>query len=576
MRLVAALAVAAAASDSGQDAAERAEYMRARKDGGWDAHCEAAYESLGSGRYAGLGAGVARSGLGVVFSAAGDAEFARREVVPAAGVVAGLRAAAGWPAGARAALFAERGLLARSALGSPAGGVRRGGRYAFGDGGRFLGAFDVVAVYEDEVAAAGASVPSSPRAFRVKAAKIVAMARSPFAVTVYLDFDSKPCAPTFAATVAGFLGDGGDVALADNYAGQAGLPAAAHYGREHASGCVALRSTSPRTQAFLEEYLEAFVALRSTPRGRRDQPALMVALKRRSHDLRDLVDLPIPPDVFCRKNTSAAVSCDACVVAHKSAKYDVGFKVFGVGFKKTGTTSLAAALRELKIGPEPDHARAVAATVALLRPDADAAPAVALARTSRAFADAPWCMAGSRGGLLRRLATAYPRAKFVLTVRDPETWWTSINNWLTCLKPFNQPRYAAMLNASAFTRDAFVQAYVAYNANVKRYFAETDPTRLLVVDLSAKAGDGAAFPWADLCAFVEAWGKCPKETSLRANAYLENDFSAKHPDEAPGAAALAKCAAAMGDDARAPPRGVAVDATSRLAMRRARRDRGAS
>ena len=559
------LLLAAVAAQPPADTAARADYMRARKDGGWDAACADAYASLRGERYAGLGAGVARSGLGVVFSAAGDPEFARREVAPAARVVASLRGDARWPAGARAALFAERSLLRPAVLGAPTGARGPDGRYATE---RYLGAFDVVAVYEDELAAAAADVPAEPRAFRVKAAKIVAMARSPFERTVYLDFDSKPCAPTFVATIAAYLGAADDLALADNYAGQDRLAGAAHYEREHASGCVALRSSSPRTERFLSLYLEAFVKLRSTPRGRRDQPAMMVALKKAAYADGDLDEGTIPPDVFCRKNTSKSVSCDSCVVAHKSAKYDVGFKVFGVGFKKTGTTSLAAALKQLKIAPEPDHAASVAATVALLGAAADAGPAVALAASARAFADAPWCMAASRGDLLETLATTYPRAKFVLTVRDADAWWASTANWLRCLKPFNIPRYTAMLNASAFTKEAFVTAYERYNDRVRAHFAATDPARLLVVDLGG-SGAADAFPWTELCAFVEAWGKCPRETSLRANAYLRNDFSAKHADEAPSTGELADCAESGGARHAA-----TVDPTSRLARRRKRRDRG--
>ena len=211
------------------------------------------------------------------------------------------------------------------------------------------------------------------------------------------------------------------------------------------------------------------------------------------------------------------MSCDSCVVAHKTARYDLGAKIFGVGFKKTGTTSLAAALRRLKIGPEPDHRAAVAATVALLGSGADAAPAVRAAAAARAFADAPWCMAATRGDLLEKLSTAYPRAKFVLTVRPAADWWRSVRNWLACLKPFNKDRYVAMLGATAFDETAMVAAYERYNARVRDHFAAT-PDRLLELDFSAGGADD--FPWEKLCAFVEAWGRCPKGAALRANAFV--------------------------------------------------------
>ena len=64
------------------------------------------------------------------------------------------------------------------------------------------------------------------------------------------------------------------------------------------------------------------------------------------------------------------VACLAVAAAEwrESRDNDLSFKIFGIGFKKTGTTTLAAALQHLNIGPEPSHRQSVAATVALLRP----------------------------------------------------------------------------------------------------------------------------------------------------------------------------------------------------------------
>ena len=45
----------------------REAYVRARKDGGWDAHCDAAYARLTGAAFSSLDAGVARRGRGVVF-----------------------------------------------------------------------------------------------------------------------------------------------------------------------------------------------------------------------------------------------------------------------------------------------------------------------------------------------------------------------------------------------------------------------------------------------------------------------------------------------------------------------------
>lgn len=552
-RALQALLLCGSEAARGQD---REAYVRARKDGGWDAHCDAAYARLTGAAFRGLDAGVARHGRGVVFSAAGGAEFARREVTPAAAHVAKLRASKAWPGDARVALFAEPTIL--GALTAEA-----------------RGAFDILEKHD--AAAVGLELKGRSPAFRAKALKILAMARAPFEETVYLDFDSKPCAPNFIITILAFLRGGFDVALADNYAGQDALVGRDHYRREHASGCVALRSASERTRALLATYMDAFLLLGPTPRGRRDQPALMVALRRSVED--GLRDAPIPPAVFCRKNTSKTVSCSACVVAHKTAKYDLAFKIFGVGFKKTGTTSLAAALRRLKIGPEPSHKQSVAATVALLGEGADAAPALAAAEHARSFSDAPWCMAATRGRLLERLFDTYPRAKFVLTTRPSREWWGSVRSWLVCLKPWNAERYAHMLGAPSSSEADLVAAYERANARVRAFFAARGAgDRLLELELSAAA---PAFPWARLCAFVEAWGRCPAGAEVSRtyakNAYATNEFGAKHPSEALGADDLRRCAALHGspDGAALRRRAGRLAEASPLAARRRARDAAA-
>ena len=90
-------------------------------------------------------------------------------------------------------------------------------------------------------------------------------------------------------------------------------------------------------------------------------------------------------------------------------------KVFGVGFHRTGTSSLGAALRELGYvvtGPkwldEPDLRGRVVD--------------LALAATDEfdAFEDNPWPV------LYRELDRHCPGSKFVLTVRDTDEWLASV------------------------------------------------------------------------------------------------------------------------------------------------------
>jgi len=493
------------------------EYRRARKDGFWDADCERAYLALERQQSRLLDEDMIRSGSGIVVSVAGDKDFVIREVIPA--IRWFQEFAKNKAQNFRTTVFAESGLL------TP----------------KIRNSFDTVI---EEITS-----QLTPLAFRVKAFKIRAMARSPYDRTLYLDLDSRPCDTqgVFLKKLWPLL-DNADLVLADNYAGQDKLVGTiADLRREHASGLVLLRSSSLNTRQLLADYASAHAILKNTRRGRRDQPALMVALRlaveKKSNPLRLA---HIPRNAFCRKNTSDIVSCDAgCLVVHKAARYDLAYKFFGIGFKKTGTTTLAAALRTLKIGPEPNHADSVAATIALLKQKPDAALALRAARQARAMTDAPWCLAASRGNLLAKIAHTYPRAKFILTRRPTINWWISTRNWLSCLKPFNIDRYKIMLNAANFSRSEFTVAYERYNQRVLQFFSSSSATdQLLVLDLDANT----PFPWSQLCAFVEAWGKCPTDNDLRRNSFFQSDFAVSHPEATPSRYDLQLCSSASIED----------------------------
>src|SRR5688500_18482102 len=90
-------------------------------------------------------------------------------------------------------------------------------------------------------------------------------------------------------------------------------------------------------------------------------------------------------------------------------------KIFGIGFHKTGTKSLAEALRILGYtvtGPNGVNDPNIRHTARDM--------AFRLAERFDAFQDNPWPL------LYRELDERYPKSKFVLTVRPTDAWITSI------------------------------------------------------------------------------------------------------------------------------------------------------
>lgn len=158
-------------------------------------------------------------------------------------------------------------------------------------------------------------------------------------------------------------------------------------------------------------------------------------------------------------------------------------KIFGIGFHKTGTTSLADALRILGYrvtGPngvnDPDIA-------------ANALPmALRLVEDYDAFQDNPWPI------LYRELDRAFPGSRFILTERDPGAWIGSV------VKHFGDRstpmrRWIYGVGAPLGHEDLFIARYERHNREVREHFAGR-PDDLLVLRIAE--GEG----WEPLCAFL--------------------------------------------------------------------------
>lgn len=159
-------------------------------------------------------------------------------------------------------------------------------------------------------------------------------------------------------------------------------------------------------------------------------------------------------------------------------------KVFGIGFQKTGTSSLGRALEQLGYAVQggfgvepPDIERKIreCAEDHLTRYDA--------------FQDTPWPV------LYRYLDERAPGSKFILTVRDPDSWIKSV------VSHFGSTELATHAwiygyGAPAGHEDIYLARYLKHNENVKAYFANR-PGDLLVMDFAR--GDG----WEALCTLLD-------------------------------------------------------------------------
>ena len=174
-------------------------------------------------------------------------------------------------------------------------------------------------------------------------------------------------------------------------------------------------------------------------------------------------------------------------------------KIFGIGFYKTGTTTLYDALRLLGYstvnGDKPGSYPGADDGATLIRQIDAGDYRLPTFDMFDAFTDNPYFR------IWRRIYDLYPDAKYILTVRDEARWIDS------CAKFFRHRRVRPMRvwmfgphanpGRDAASRQAWLDAYRAHNASVREFFAtrghqyfEFDPTR-----------EGG---WERLCAFLGA------------------------------------------------------------------------
>jgi len=165
-------------------------------------------------------------------------------------------------------------------------------------------------------------------------------------------------------------------------------------------------------------------------------------------------------------------------------------KVFVIGFQKTGTTSMGAALEimgfHLGGGFRVNHPRGVPIPLPITQTKlADAAKSFAL--RADAFEDNPWPI------VFREMDEAFPGSKFILTRRDPGSWIDSMKRHFG--EDSNPMRTFIYGNGSPVGNETqYVCRYQRHIDEVMAHFVKR-PKDLLILNLESAS-------WLELCAFL--------------------------------------------------------------------------
>ena len=155
-------------------------------------------------------------------------------------------------------------------------------------------------------------------------------------------------------------------------------------------------------------------------------------------------------------------------------------KIFGIGLSRTGTLSLARALRELGYKtshyPKPPLMPELATTI----------------ENYDAACDTPIALA------YKDLDKIFLNSKFILTTRSLESWMNSCRNFKHFrreLKGQGKQVRLSLYNYNGFSERRFRITYLRHHGNVLNYFEYRND--LLIMDITK--GDG----WEKLCKFLD-------------------------------------------------------------------------
>lgn len=159
--------------------------------------------------------------------------------------------------------------------------------------------------------------------------------------------------------------------------------------------------------------------------------------------------------------------------------------VVGVGFQKTGTSSLREALKILGYKVKDTSSKAL---IPILK--GNYSKIHRMIKNYDAVEDTPWYM------IYKELDELIPNSKFILTIRDKETWYQSVKNHIGSLRSAHHEWiYGKGKGLPKDHKQNTIAVYQKHNQEVIEYF-KNRPDDLLIIDFTK--GDN----WEKLCFFL--------------------------------------------------------------------------
>ncbi len=161
-------------------------------------------------------------------------------------------------------------------------------------------------------------------------------------------------------------------------------------------------------------------------------------------------------------------------------------KIIGVGFQKTGTSTLREALKILGFSVKDTTPRAL---LPILR--GNYKKVLRIIQKYDAVEDTPWYK------IYKELDQHLPGSKFILTIRDQDSWYKSVSNHIGNLRAAHHEWiYGRGKGLPKDNRENTIRVYNEHNNGVLDYFKDR-PDHLLVLDFTM--GDN----WEKLCDFLQ-------------------------------------------------------------------------